>query len=329
MLVNLVSAKKLPKLVISSMCLSLVPAATLKTSDDLSVSARLEGLELGMKKVNEALGKLSAQQPAQCTGVQSTIPPAITVTPASVSAPGTAGDTIRPARQVLPPSAPPASVSSWASTVAAGVPTLPLVNGSGRQRIGSTGSQGQKRGREEDQQFQQVQNRQAARRQRKVAYGSSQVNIEDDGTAAPLEFYVGNTTPRATAEIIGSVLTNFAKGVEPTTSFKVLEVVQLATHLENPRTKSWKVLVPYKFKQLMEQDTMYPSGWVHRKFFGARKAKNNHSQQVRPKRKGLLCWSMKNQNPKEEVQVSMRDPLLESRPNPPKRHRQYERQVGH
>jgi hypothetical protein len=100
-------------------------------------------------------------------------------------------------------------------------------------------------------------------------------------TAAPLEFYVGNTTPRATAEIIGSVLTKCAKGVEPTTSFKVLEVVQLATHLENPRTKSWKVLVPYKFKQLMEQETMYPSGWVHRKFFGARKAKDNTSKQPR------------------------------------------------
>ena len=47
---------------------------------------------------------------------------------------------------------------------------------------------------------------------------------------------------------------------EPNTSFKELEVVQLATHLINPGTKSWKVLVPYKFKQLMEQDTMYPTG---------------------------------------------------------------------
>ena len=66
LLVNLVSAKKLPKIVISSMCLSLVPTATLKTSDDLSVSARLEGLELGMKKVTEALGKLHQLPLLQC-----------------------------------------------------------------------------------------------------------------------------------------------------------------------------------------------------------------------------------------------------------------------
>ena len=76
-------------------------------------------------------------------------------------------------------------------------------------------------------------------------------------------------------------MTKCAKGVEPNTAFKVLEVVQLATHLVNPRTKSWKVLIPYKFKQLMEQDDMYHTGWVHRKFFGARKAKENSAKQPR------------------------------------------------
>ena len=43
----------------------------------------------------------------------------------------------------------------------------------------------------------------------------------------------------------------------------------------DPRTKCWKVVVPYNFKQLMEKDELYPPGWTHRKFFGPRKAKDN------------------------------------------------------
>ena len=35
----------------------------------------------------------------------------------------------------------------------------------------------------------------------------------------------------------------------------------------NPRSKCWKVIVPYRFKELMESDELYPSGWSHRRFF--------------------------------------------------------------
>ena len=58
------------------------------------------------------------------------------------------------------------------------------------------------------------------------------MNIEDDGAAAPVEFYVGNTTPRATKDIIESVLNKCAKGVEKETMFRVVEVQQLATHIK-------------------------------------------------------------------------------------------------
>ena len=119
------------------------------------------------------------------------------------------------------------------------------------------------------------------RRQRKVAYGCSQVVIDDEGLAAPVDYYVGNTTPRATSEIIQSVLLKCAKGLEKDTMFSVVEVSQLATHLLNPRTKCWKVSVPYKYKDLMEKDELYPPGWTHRKFFGARQAKENTAKQAR------------------------------------------------
>ena len=35
----------------------------------------------------------------------------------------------------------------------------------------------------------------------------------------------------------------------------------------NPRTRSWVVRVPYKFKSLMENPEFYPCGWSHRKYF--------------------------------------------------------------
>ena len=102
--------------------------------------------------------------------------------------------------------------------------------------------------------------------------------MEEAGQAAPLEFYVGNTTPAATESIVEAVLVKCAKGLEPLTEFKVLQVVQLAKQIENPRTKCWKVVVPYKFKEMMENNQMYPPGWCHRKFFAPRQAGNPAKQ---------------------------------------------------
>ena len=81
-----------------------------------------------------------------------------------------------------------------------------------------------------------------------------------------------------TESIVEAVLAKCAKGLEPTTDFKVVEVVQLAKQIENPRTKCWKVVVPYKFKQMTENDKMYPPGWCHRKFFAPRQSTNPAKQ---------------------------------------------------
>ena len=54
----------------------------------------------------------------------------------------------------------------------------------------------------------------------------------------------------------------------------------LLTKEENPRSKCWKVRVPYKFKEVMEKDELYHAGWTHRKFFGAR---NSNSKQKQPR----------------------------------------------
>ena len=58
--------------------------------------------------------------------------------------------------------------------------------------------------------------------------------------------------------------------LEGSEGFKVTDI-ELLTKEENPRTKCWRVEVPYTFKDLMECDELYPVGWKHRKFFGARR----------------------------------------------------------
>ena len=35
----------------------------------------------------------------------------------------------------------------------------------------------------------------------------------------------------------------------------------------NPRTKCWKITVPYKFKDIMTCDDLYYSGWTHRPYY--------------------------------------------------------------
>ena len=55
-----------------------------------------------------------------------------------------------------------------------------------------------------------------------------------------------------------------------TKDLQVLEVKCLTSGIENPRTKSWKVRVPYKYKELMEKNDLYPEGWTYRKFFAPR-----------------------------------------------------------
>ena len=141
--------------------------------------------------------------------------------------------------------------------------------------VSSQGQAGEKRkhARIDQDGYQEVQQR----RPRKVAYGSSKVNIQEEGEAAPVEYYIGNTNAKATEEVIKRVLIKCAAGLDGAPGLTVLEV-KLLTKEENPRSKCWKVTVPYKFKEVMEKDDLYHAGWTHRKFFGARNGKGKQKQ---------------------------------------------------
>ena len=87
--------------------------------------------------------------------------------------------------------------------------------------------------------------------------------------AAPLDIFIGNTNPLTTPEMIKTVMKNSAAKLPDQPMLEVLEAKCLNNFERdpNPRSKCWKVTVPYAFKELMENDELYPSGWSHRRFF--------------------------------------------------------------
>ena len=90
---------------------------------------------------------------------------------------------------------------------------------------------------------------------------------------APAEFYIGNTDSRTNEDTIKTVLVRCAAAVEGGDGL-VVEKVELLTKEKDPRTKCWKVIVPFRFKTVMEKDEVHPSGWKHRIFFGARNGRD-------------------------------------------------------
>ena len=131
----------------------------------------------------------------------------------------------------------------------------------------------------QDHQYQQVPPR---RQPRKVNYGTK--NISTAGAeAAPIEVFVGNTNPRATEEIIAAVLKDCAKDMPDKPELDILDV-RCLTNPErdpNPRTRSWVVRVPFKFKSLMENVEFYPTGWSHRKYYPPRNQGKSNNQNKR------------------------------------------------
>ena len=117
------------------------------------------------------------------------------------------------------------------------------------------------------------------RRPRKVTYGNSKVTMEG-AEAAPVEIFIGNTNPKATPDIIEKVMKKCAINLPEKIDLEVLDVKRLARlDLDpNPRTKCWKITVPYRFKEVMARDDLYYCGWSHRQFYPPKqnRAKRHH-----------------------------------------------------
>ena len=87
---------------------------------------------------------------------------------------------------------------------------------------------------------------------------------EFDDLAGPEQFWIGNTRASTDEAKVKEVLEKCAK-ILSIDSFSV-ENVHGLTKEDNPRTRSWKVTVPARFKEVMSDPAMYPKGWSHRAF---------------------------------------------------------------
>jgi hypothetical protein len=143
---------------------------------------------------------------------------------------------------------------------------------------GRSVSPAQKRGREDE-----WKEAKSKKNVRKTALGTSKVDLSSigaaQGLAGPVQFYIGNTTAKADEDTIKTVLDACAKSLEFRDKFEVVDI-ELLTKEDNPRTKCWRVAVPYHCKILMENPEMFPPGWRTRRFFSARTSVSDKRRRV-------------------------------------------------
>ena len=229
----------------------------LSVRDERAVSARMESLEVGLRKVMEAVqqqgaaGRTSSFQP---------VPKVVVTSPVGTGTAAPAGDRRQEAGAPVPAGARRQGVHGGRLASQAGPRDL---------------SPSQKRPRVEEQETVPREESpwvKVARKPRKTAVGKSSVDLEEIGEGAlagPVEMYISNTNNKSDSDTIKKVLETCAAKIDPNNDFKVIKVEPL-TKDPNPRTRCWKVTVPFKFKDLMENNELYPSGWRYRKFFAAR-----------------------------------------------------------
>ena len=265
-MVQLVNGNKVPLIVIPATDLGKVPLGAVSVGNERSVSARLETLEESVKSVVSTVEKLlkNGQPHPAKPGVF--VPPPVPDLTVSFS------DQVTDRRSYLatasgglsagPPQAPPGH---------------PLDRQAGDRRTRSRSPQVKRTHDgvvvDEDGFRQQGRTRNQRRPARPAAIGASKVVVEDVGDLHPsLQYYIGNTPGKADENVIRKVLEKCAaplleQGGEGEGSL-VIEKVQLLTKEKDPRTKCWRVVVPHRFKALMENSEFYPEGWRYREFVG-------------------------------------------------------------
>ena len=265
---KLVSDNKLPVIVVSSNELARVPLnkKRMDNTEVATVNCKLEALETMIKNVVNTVNKLSEKPSFAGTGA---IPRNLVG--------GVKGRDEGAGRG-----------AGGAGGAVGGQPNWPPLNSHGQGQ--GTGRQARDKSPSVKRTYNDVakenlenvgggdfQHQNRRRQPRKMNYGTNNVEIEG-AEAAPIEIFVGNTNPRATDDIIKRVLLKCADNMPEKPKLEILEV-KLLTNAERdptPRFKSWMVKVPYSFKSLMENDSFYPNGWSHRRYFPKRQQQDRN-----------------------------------------------------
>jgi hypothetical protein len=97
----------------------------------------------------------------------------------------------------------------------------------------------------------------------KIVAGTADLSEFGD-LAGPVQFWIGNTHPATDSERVEQVLMRCAESLN--VERFCVDDVRCLTKDENPRVKSWRVTVPARLKDTMENPAMYARGWSHRVF---------------------------------------------------------------
>ena len=124
---------------------------------------------------------------------------------------------------------------------------------------------------------------------RPAAAGASQVVVEDVGDLQPsLQYYIGNTPGKADEGVIKKVLERCAVPLVKDNDPLVIESVHCLTKDPDPRTRCWRVVVPNRFKEVMENNLLYPEGWKYREFVGIFRNSATKSKKIKVTDNGIV-----------------------------------------
>ena len=286
LVMSLNHSDKLPRFTVSSEDLTRVSAMVncLELRDERSVAARMESLELSMRRMQDTVMSLHRAPAREGRGGQEAAPRRQVQEVQVVTTP----------TPEIVINEPEAATFANVAAKAAAVPKRKQPQGRGaRQEAGQEPvltPQGQvqvrgrspslKRGNEwltvDRQNVKKVK-----KTVRKTEAGTSAVDFSELGAGAqagPIQFYIGNTFSTCTKETVKHVLKKCAENVDNSVKFDVLDVHLLTTE-ENPRSKCWKVVVPHHCREIMERPNMYPPGWRHRRFYGGSSGGRNEKRQ--------------------------------------------------
>ena len=82
------------------------------------------------------------------------------------------------------------------------------------------------------------------------------------------QYFIGNTPGNASEDVIKKVLEKCSESLIDNNDPLIIESVHCLTKDPEPRTRCWRVVVPHRFKGIMENDALYPEGWRYREFIG-------------------------------------------------------------
>ena len=289
---ELVDSEKVPNIVIPASQLGRVPLDTLNVGDERSVGARLESLEFSVQSIVSAVEKLATvKTPAFLPGV------AITPAPASDSSGSTGDKTFAHVASRL------LQTGHWVHGGPGG-----QVGQGGQRGAGGHGGPGGNRARSKSPQVKRGHDGGAVsededgyrrpgrprHQNRQAAAGASKVVVEDVGELQPsLQYFLGNTPGKASDDVIRKVLVRCAEPLmDDTRGPLVIESVNCLTKDTEPRTRCWRIVVPPRFKDIMENSLLYPEGWRFREFVGIFRNPSRSAKKARPNENDIVAQVM-------------------------------------